>query len=385
MHLPNYHDGSIVNLMSSILNAFDGTSEYAPLALLPPSSLSGTKNVVLLVLDGFGYEYLARRESKTIFHKHLAGKITSVFPSTTAAGVTTFLTGLAPQQHAVTGWFMHLKEFGGVATSLLFQPRCCGASLSRDGIGSDTVYGHSDVFRHLKRRTYSIHHKRIHKTDYNTRMNQSPKKVSYTTLSGFFRKIKKVITSNREDKFIYAYWSEFDTLCHKYGIQSTEVTKHYHALTQKLTALVEAIGKTDTTFIITADHGAIDTEPSKIIEVKKHPELRETLILPLCGEPRVAYCYVRPSKTAQFERYIAQNFNGMCDLYRSEELIENHYFGLFEPDHRLYDRVGDYVLIMRENYIIKDFLLGEEEKFHIGNHGGVSKEEMFVPLIVIRT
>lgn len=163
------------------------------------------------------------------------------------------------------------------------------------------------------------------------------------------------------------------------------MTKHYHELTRKFTSLVKALAKTDTTLIITADHGFIDTEPSKIIEVKKHPELRETLTLPLCGEPRVAYCYVRPSKAAQFEKYITQNLNGMCDLYRSEELIEKQYFGLFEPDRRLYDRVGDYVLIMRENYIIKDFLLGEEEKIHIGNHGGVSKEEMFVPLIVIET
>jgi hypothetical protein len=40
---------------------------------------------------------------------------------------------------------------------------------------------------------------------------------------------------------------------------------------------------------------------------------------------------------------------------------------------------------MRDNYVIKDFLLGEEEKFNIGYHGGVSKEEMFVPLIVINT
>lgn len=38
---------------------------------------------------------------------------------------------------------------------------------------------------------------------------------------------------------------------------------------------------------------------------------------------------------------------------------------------------------MGENYVIKDFLLGEREKFHMRNHGGVSKEEMFVPLIVI--
>jgi len=28
--------------------------------------------------------------------------------------------------------------------------------------------------------------------------------------------------------------------------------------------------------------------------------------------------------------------------------------------------------------------LGEPEHFHIGYHGGVSREEMFVPLVVIK-
>jgi hypothetical protein len=345
--------------------------------------LAKTKNVVLLILDGFGYEYLLSHESNTVFHKHLKGKITSVFPSTTASGVTTFLTGFAPQQHAVTGWFMYLKEVGSVAASLLFQPRCCEASLRRDGVRPDMLFKNNNIFRQIKRPTYSIHHKRITNTDYNTDMNQCPQKISYTTLSACFRKIKQVINSHHEEKFIFAYWTDFDELSHKHGTQSAEITKCYHELTKELTSLVKSLENTETTLIITADHGLIDTEPSKIIEVKKHPELRETLVLPLCGEPRVAYCYVRPSKTTQFENYVKQNFSGMCDLFRSEELINKQYFGLFEPDCRLFDRVGDYVMIMRDNYVIKDFLLGEEEKIHIANHGGVSKEEMFVPLIVI--
>ncbi|MBD3306244.1 hypothetical protein GF339_07630 [candidate division KSB3 bacterium] len=382
-HLPNYQDGSIVNLMSSLLHAFGGTSHYAPLALLPPEVLAERTNVVLLVIDGFGYDYLLSQPSESVFHVHLRGKITSVFPSTTAAGVTTFLTGLAPQQHAVTGWFMYLKEFGSVATSLLYQPRCCEASLCKNGIGPEQVYGNTTVVDQLSRQVYSIHHQDISRSDYNMRINHSPQKVSYRSLSGFLRKIKQVVRSNRRAKFIYAYWADFDTLCHKHGSRSPEVTQHYQTLNDKLAALVDALAKTDTLLIITADHGMIDTEPAKIVEVKHHPALRDTLILPLCGEPRVAYCYVRPAKTAQFEDYIAQHFSGICDLYPSETLIENQYFGLFEPDPRLYDRIGDYVLIMRENYIIKDFLLGEEEKFQHGNHGGVSQEEMFVPLIVI--
>lgn len=385
MFFPDYHDGSIVNLMSSFLHAFGGTSAYKPLALLSPSSLTDVKNVVFLILDGFGYEFLLNQEVNTIFHRALKGKITSVFPSTTAAGITTFLTGLAPQQHAVTGWFMHLKELGGVATTLRFQPRCCPASLGWDGVRPDLLYGSNHIFQQFNRQTYSIHHKNITATDYNTTMNTCPRKVSFTTLSGCLRQVKKIVSANQEQKFVFAYWDGIDRLAHEYGINSPEVLKHFYELVKKLAALVKSLKNTDTTLIITADHGLIDTEPSKIIQVKHHPELRDTLVLPLCGEPRVAFCYVRPSKIEQFEKYVAQYFDGVCDLYRSEELIHKHYFGLFEPDRRLFDRVGDYVLIMRENYIIKDFLMGEEEKFNIGNHGGVSKEEMFVPLIVLKT
>jgi hypothetical protein len=39
---------------------------------------------------------------------------------------------------------------------------------------------------------------------------------------------------------------------------------------------------------------------------------------------------------------------------------------------------------MKDNFVIKDSVPGEKSKFSIGNHGGVSKEEMYVPLIVIR-
>ncbi len=136
--------------------------------------------------------------------------------------------------------------------------------------------------------------------------------------------------------------------------------------------------------IISADHGLINTnEPKKIIEIKNHPEFAKTMTLPLCGEPRVAFCYVKPLKIKQFKDYIKKNFSECCDIYKSEDLIKKNYFGLFGANPKLSDRVGDYVLIMKGDYIIKEFVEGEDFNIFIGNHGGVSKEEMFVPLIIL--
>ncbi|PIE33436.1 hypothetical protein CSA56_11555 [candidate division KSB3 bacterium] len=387
MHLPNYHDGSLVNLMSSLLHAFGAKSEYAPLPLLPPSELADTTNVVLLVLDGFGYEFLQRQEPNSLFHKHLKGKITSVFPSTTASCVTTFHTGLAPQQHAVTGWFMFLKEVGSIVTTLLFRPRCCPASLrgEKGAVRPDMLYGTNDIARQINRKSCSVYHEKIVKAEYNKAINSYPKHLPFVTFLGCLEQIRRKIVSDRGKKYIFAYWDSIDSLSHHYGTTSREVIYHYYELEEQLKALIRELQGTDTTLIITADHGLIDTEASTTIRVEQHPELRETLTMPLCGEARAPFCYVRPSKAAQFERYVQQHFSGICDLYSYEELIHKSWFGLFEPDLRLFDRIGDYVMVMRENYVLDDSLLGEECKNYIGRHGGLSKEEMFVPLIVIHT
>lgn len=119
-----------------------------------------------------------------------------------------------------------------------------------------------------------------------------------------------------------------------------------------------------------------------MIRLENYPEFANFLKFPLCGEPRVAYCYVKKSMTKKFENYIRKNFGKICWLYKSRELVKKGFFGLNSPNKKLTSRIGNYTLIMKDNYAIKDFVPGEELKIFIGNHGGVSSQEMFVPLII---
>lgn len=382
MEKPNYKDGSIVNLMSSIGGAFGVSSPYNELALLSSAELKDVKNVVLIVLDGMGYEFLKRRES--VMHEGLRGKMTSVYPPTTSAAVTTFATGLAPQQHAVTGWFMHLKELGAVTTILLFRPRAVNAPYSMQGVLIEDVIDIKTIGERMSASTFEITRSDIADSDYNKRITRKKTVLGYDTLNGFFTQMKNAIRAHAKRKYIFAYWPEIDALCHEYGTNHKEVQKHFHDVDAKMRAFLRSIQGTDTAVIITADHGLVTTPKERVIMLADHPQLEECLTLPFCGDSRTKYCYVHPAKAKQFEAYVKKNLSAVCEMHTSADFIKKGYFGSFAPNPKLYERVGDYVLCMKENYIFFDEVLKEGRHIHAGNHGGGSAEEMFVPLIVFK-
>ncbi len=369
--------------MSSIGGAFGWKSEYGELKMLKSGEIKKYKNVVLIVVDGLGYEYLIKKGRGSFLKENLRGEMTSVFLPTTASALTSILTGVAPQQHAFTGWYMNFKEIGVVCNAILFSPRAGGESFSKYKIKFDKILEEESFFSKLKNvKIYSINPVNIRKSDFNLLISKNSKKEYYK--KDFFRKIKKVI-GIKGRKYVYAYWPFFDEIGHKKGIENKKTLRHFEKFDEDFFKFVNSIKDRDTLFIVTADHGFIDTPLNKIVWIDKHPKIKECLSLPLCGEGRTAYCYVHPSKVKQFEKHVKKEFGKYCWLYKSEELIKKDIFGLFKPNPKLSDRVGDYVLLCKDNYFIKDKLevKEEEKKIHIGHHGGISRNEMLVPLVVV--
>lgn len=380
-YIPNYKDGSIVNLMSSIKMAFGGKSLYHP--LINFNGKISNKNVVLLIVDGLGYEYLKKYGKKSFLYENLKGEMTSVFPATTASAITSFMTGVAPQQHGLTGWFMYLKEIGAASVILPFTTRVGDLSLD-EKVKYKDIYDQKSFFEGLKANSFSLKYKDYSNSAYSLLASKGAKRLAFSSLTDFFKQIENIMKKGKKRKFMLAYWVKIDSICHRKGTDSKDVLKHFFQLDKKITNLAKSLKNSDTTIIVTADHGLVNTrESNRIIKLENHPKLVETLSMPLSGEPRVVYCYVKPQKANQFENYVKTKLKNACELYKSEELIKKNYFGLYEPNEKLKDRVGDYILIMKDNYIMKDLVFGEDQNIYIGNHGGVSREEMIVPLIVI--
>ncbi len=382
MILPDYSGGSIVNLMASIGAVYGWKSPYKQLKVLPAKELYGAKNIVLLLIDGLGYEYILKhgQENKILKKSLIKAKITSVFPSSTSSAVTAFLTGYAAGEHGITGWYTFLKEIGAITTLLPFKTRAGGESLKKLGANTKEIIDWQSFFQKIKVASYSIGDKNFAKSDYYLHSSQGAHRLYCKDINDLILILKNTIRKDNGRKFIYGYWGKFDFLSHHHGINHLKTLKHFKIIDRKLAEFLEFAKDTNTKVIITADHGMIDT---KMIKLEQHPKLKETLTLPLCGDHRTVFCYVHPFKRKQFENYIKRVFKNYCNLYKSGDLVKKSIWGKFQANKHLWDRIGDYTLIMKDNYSLRDTLPGENENYPIGNHGGLSKEEMYVPLIII--
>jgi predicted AlkP superfamily pyrophosphatase or phosphodiesterase len=376
--LPDYHGGSLVNLMSSLTTALGGNSSYAPLAALPPQALADARHVVLLVADGLGHDFLIGRDSA--LRRHLHSPLTSVFPSTTASAIPTFLTGLAPQQHGLTGWHMYFREIGAIAAPLPFRVRAGRHGLRDAGVTPATLFGLTPLFDRLPLPCHVVSPKHIIHSDFNAALSGRAKRHGYETLDEMFGLIGGLLRSEAPRSYVHAYWPQFDSLAHEYGITSPQVAEAFAALDAGFARLLDVACQTGSRVLVTADHGFIDTDET--IDLDDHPGLRDALLLPLCGEPRMAYAYVRSGREAQFEDYLRERLADRVQLFKSDDIVQQGWLGPGEAHPALRDRIGDYVLVPRGRAILRDWLRGAPRPTHIGVHGGLTAAEMVVPLVV---
>lgn len=380
---PDYEGGSIVNLMRSLGDACGAPTPlpYAPLRDLKVSLHGTARHIVLLVVDGLGYGYLQQNGGGAL-HAHLHSRLTSVFPSTTASAVTTYLSGLAPQQHALTGWHMYFSELDAIAAVLPLRPRGAGEFDATPDSLPPRLFGHAPFVDRIARRSVVISPQAIADSPFNLYHSGRATVRGYKTLGELFDQAKAAIRDATEPSYTYAYYAELDTLAHIHGVGSPQVADQFAALDEAFGAFLAAIAGSDTLVLACADHGFIDSPPERQIDLAQHPDLAAMLARPLCGERRVAYCYVRPEQASRFEAYVREVFGGCMDLFTGRDMIEQGWYGPGKADPRLASRIGDYVLVMRENWTLLDWVEGEKRYRQLGVHAGVSAEEMHVPLVI---
>lgn len=380
---PDYGDGGLFGLVRSFSAFLDGARWRAPGAV---SSVQGGGNTLVFVLvDGLGDDFLRRDAPASALQAHRRQRISSVFPSTTASAITTTMSGLSPAQHGLTGWFIRDDHFGGVLAPLPLRMR-----------GDDAVSGlrvaqrlfpYRSFYRHRVRPTVLISPNEIAWSPFSRRHGRGAQMRAYAGgVGGLADAVVDAALTLRAagGGFVHAYHPRYDALSHDFGPRSNEAHAEFERIDAAFVSMLERLAGTDVDLVVSADHGFTETDDDHQIVLAEHPELEGLLETPLFGERRAAFCAVRPGAEAAFEARAREVFAGKAVVAKSAELRAHGLFGPGKSHARLAERTGTHTLLMEPGWTVVDHVEGEQIHPMRGVHGGLSPDEMWVPLIHAR-
>ena len=386
-YAPDYDGGSIVNLLSSIIRSRGGQSPHSELAVLPASALAGFRKVVYLVVDGMGELQLERyleagggREFLAANRRHT---LTTVYPATTAAAVSTFGTGASPLEHALIGWYVNLVDLGIVSTILLARTRTEVPIAGPDFKFAEYLRlpSYIDSTRGIRE---LLSFGQIPWSKFSLAVGQWHRRWAFGTLAGMVRQIA-AFARRPESGTAYAYWPGYDTYCHEHGCDHPKTNRHLDAIDRALAGLSERMRGTGAALLVTADHGLVDSIPEHRIELRDVPGFIGCLATLPAGDSRQVQCFVRPSRVKTFLDLVRRRLGKACVCVPGEVLLSSGLLGPGEPHPALAGRVGDFVLVAKDDYAFAASLPGAPSLFNVANHGGMSAREMRVPLYVAGT
>ena len=356
--LPDYAGACVCNLVPALL-------EPSPqeVAWLPPY-VHEANQVVLLVIDGLGWDQLQARAAVAPTMTGLAGRaITTVAPSTTATALTSIATGLTPGEHGVVGYRINVA--GEILNVLRWStPK-----------GDARVAIPPGTFQ--KAASFASQHPPIvtraefHNGGFSGAHLEGTRFHGYRCLSTFLVELRRLLRAN--EPFIYAYYDGPDKVSHEYGLGDyfdAEV-----AATDRLVADIVAELPQGAVLVVTSDHGQVHTGDALYelpTDVLEHVAIQS-------GEARLRWLHARGGRANALLEAVTHHFSELAWIRTREQTIEEGWFGPHITDDGA-SRLGDVALAATGVHAFVDPADTGPFKL-IGRHGSLTRAEMLVPLL----
>ncbi|NHV99792.1 MAG: alkaline phosphatase family protein [Thaumarchaeota archaeon] len=402
LFIPRYDGFSLPNLSNSLMKLM-GVKPSG--RTLRNDVLTGFKNpgkIALVVMDAMGLN-MFEKASDTL--KHFLNSfftrrgipvnaLTSVFPTTTSAALTSLNTGLSPQEHGVVAYTLFMKELGSMVNMISLSPVNDERRNRVFELGMDAgkILGVKVLTEKLAEagvEPKTIIRYGIRNSGLSTLLYKGSGITPALTSVDFAINLVKQVNERRTG-FIIAYWDSFDGQSHYYGPFSTEAELE---LLNTFSVLREALKRVkpeaarETLLIVTSDHGQSRVRDDKSIRLDSLNWLKDSLVMPPAGESRAAYLYLKKNVEG-FEKTFLRRIGGNISLFKSRKLLEKGVFGTGEVKPCVVDRIGDYAALSKDDsrlvfhYDLKERM--EPEFVRAGAHGSLTLDELLVPFVACR-
>jgi hypothetical protein len=359
--------------------------------------------VIFLLIDGFGWRSFERFQGEPFFQQIEAAngkftKLTSQFPSTTAAHITSLHTGQTVGEHGLVEWNMYEPKLDAVIAPLLFS---FAGTTQRDtlkpaGVNPRSIFPSNTIYQPLKKHGVASHifqHREFTPSTYSNALYRGAEAHGFKTLPEALVNLDNALSNSSSPAYFLLYYDRVDSISHEYGPDSPQTTAE---ITLSLLALERLLlpalarQRRHTLFLMSADHGQSETDPDTTIYINRDPHfagienfLRSDQaghpIVP-CGSCRDFFLHIRDGLVDEAQSFLSDRLEGHAEVRKVSDLIAEEYFGPVVSA-KFRARAGDLVILPYRGGSVWWY---EKDKFEMkyhGHHGGLTKQEVEIPLI----
>ena len=373
---PAYGQRSIAEVLTSAAASL-GLEGFSNTLGLPAAS-----RVCVVLADGLGRNLLKQKSAHTPFLRSVmqAGQgevpvwVDSAFPSTTAAALSSFGTGVAPGQHGMVGYDVVDPQQDKVVNLLgNWDPGVDPAAWQPFPTVLERAAKHVDVT------TVSL--PQFADSPMTRAALRGGRHISGVTPHARTASAAEAMAS-AGSSLMYFYVNELDKAGHRYGCQSEQWE---HQL-EELDATVKRLSNTlpaGTTILLTADHGMLDVPEQQRIDYSAEPALVEG-VRHTAGEPRMVHLYLENGTGPDVrDRLLAAwraRFGDRIWAFTRKDALAAGLFGTVRP--AVEGRIGDVMIAARDALALYDVRRVRPTAMEVvGQHGSLTKAEREVPLL----
>jgi hypothetical protein len=374
--------------------------------LLAPDCFGGSypepQKVVLFFVDSFGWQFWQEhhrrfRTTARVAEKGTVTPISALFPSTTAASVSTLNLGVLPAVHALYEWNIYIPAYGEVIQSLAFSPlgnRVTDACLARGYDPTALLAVHETVHQRLARQgvpSIQFAHRSYANSAFNRIASAGAETVRHSTLAEALVQLKEALQNIDGKALLGFYWASIDSIAHGYGPGTSYHAAEIASFWRTFDEVFSDVDSADTLYLFTADHGQVFTHASETICLNERlPELAEWLAVSPTGKriypngsPRDVFLHVRPERRDEALQLLSRELGDAALVMTVDAALDEGLFGPQAVGEELRRRLGDILVLPRLGHFVWWNEPGVLVNTFNGHHGGLTAEEMITVLGVI--
>ncbi|CAN5398225.1 alkaline phosphatase family protein [soil metagenome] len=400
---PNYGQGCFSDLPGATQAFLTGQPLPPAFAALDPRLVQQYDAVILVLADGFGWRFFERFANRDPFLRRFGeqGAVlrwTAQFPSTTTAHVSCINTGLTPGQSGLFEWQFYEPQLDAVIVPLMFSFAGDKAreTLKSTGIKPADLYPAQTFYQTLGQQgiaSYVYQHRDYAHSSYTNWLGRGAQIVPYLTWPEALLNVRQQVTQASKPAFYYLYFDKIDSISHYYGPDSAQMEAEIEtflfcmerAFMQPMLRQAKNV-----LLMLTADHGQANVDPATTLYLNRDPRFKRLerylrtdgngeLLAP-GGSARDIFLYIKDADLDEAKQFLGERLEDKANVYKTQDLIDQGYFGPRPVAQKFLDRVGNLLILPNPGETVWWYEKGKFEQNFYGHHGGLTADEMEIPL-----